>query len=122
MGGPSGDPGSRFLYSWASFWGKRKFYLSWGSEPLSRETIWMEDSQSVLQVQQTCLGWTQLFTAASLYLGPTLPVEQRSHFPFFRGRDGWDSDIPSWRESPVMDWPGGGGPRDLNSSPGSARD
>lgn len=47
-----------------------------------------------------------MFTAVSPYLGPTLPMEQRSHLPLFPGHDGWDSDITSWRESCVMDWLG----------------
>lgn len=63
-------------------------------------------------MQQTCLGWTQPCLPrqrTSLYLGPTLPVEQRSHFPLSGGHAGRGSDITFWRES-----------GDLDSSPRSA--
>lgn len=112
--GSQEHPGSTLLGPRASVRGKGKFCLSGSSVPLSRETIWTEDkvNKLVLQMQQTCLGWTQPCLPrqrTSLYLGPTLPVEQRSHFPLSGGHAGRGSDITFWRES-----------GDLDSSPRSA--
>lgn len=90
MGGHSETSWEQTLGPLAGFWGKGKFCLSQSLEPLLRETFGIEDKvrKLVLQVQQICLRWTQpclLQWTMSLYLGATLPMEQRSHLPLARG-------------------------------------
>lgn len=103
MGGHSEASWEQVLGPPASSWAKGPFCLSQGSEPLSRDTFWVEDKVNKL-VLQGQLPWvdTAMFNATenvSLSGSHTAQGTTFSLATFSRGHDGWDNDVTFWRES-----------------------